>query len=81
VFKNVIEKRDIIEKNYKMMQLYVPNISAQSAQYIRRMIGNPDLAFNKTGVRAMMIEDGFGAYDWNDLFTLLNRITVENKGG
>ena len=44
------------------------------------MIGNPELTFNKTGVRAMMIEDGFGAYDWNDLFTLLNRITVENKG-
>jgi len=81
VYKNIIEKREIIEKNYKMMQLYVPCISAQSAQYIRRMVGNPELAFNKTGVRAMMIEDGFGAYDWNDLFTLFNRITVENKEG
>ena len=81
VFKNIIENKDLIEKNYKMMQLYAPCISAQSAQHIRRMIGNPELTFNKTGVRAMMIEDGFGAYDWNDLFTLLNRITVENKGG
>ena len=81
VYKNIIEKREIIEKNYKRMQLYVPCISAQSAQYIRRMVGNPELAFNKTGVRAMMIEDGFGAYDWNDLFTLFNRITVENKEG
>lgn len=80
VFKNIIENKDLIEKNYKMMQLYAPCISAQSAQHIRRMIGNPELTFNKTGVRAMMIEDGFGAYDWNDLFTLLNRITVENKG-
>ena len=81
VFKNIIENKDLIEKNYKMMQLYAPCISAQSAQHIRRMIGNPELTFNKTGVRAMMIEDGFGAYDWNDLFTLLNRITVENKRG
>ncbi|MHC4546155.1 MAG: hypothetical protein ACYSYL_16825 [Planctomycetota bacterium] len=81
VYKNIVEKREIIEKNYKMMQLYAPCISAQSAQYIRRMIGNPELAFNKTGVRAMMIEDGFGAYDWNDLFALFNRITVENKEG
>ena len=81
VFKNVIEKRDIIEKNYKMMQLYAPNISAQSAQYIRRMLTNPEFNFNKSGVRAMMIEDGFGVYDWNDLFTLFKRISVESKGG
>ena len=73
VFKNVVEKQDLIEKNYKMMQLYAPNISAQSAQYIRRMLNNPELNFNKSGVRAMMIEDGFGAYDWNDLFALFKK--------
>ena len=81
VFKNVVEKRDIIEKNYKMMQLYVPNISALSSQYIRRMLNKPEFNFNKSGVRAMMIEDGFGVYDWNDLFTLFKRISVESKGG
>ncbi len=81
VFKNVIEKKEIIEKNYKMMQLYVPNISARSAQHIRAMLNKPQLNFNKSGVRAMMIEDGFGAYDWNDLFALFKRISVESKGG
>ena len=81
VYKNIVEKRELIEKNYKMMQLYVPNISAQSAQYIRRMLNNPEFNFNKSGVRAMMIEDGFGVYDWSDLFTLFKRISVESKGG
>ena len=81
VFKNIVEKKDIIAKNYKMMQLYVPNISAQSAQHIRKMISNPELNFNKSGVRAMMIEDGFGAYDWNDLFVLFNKMVVQNKEG
>lgn len=81
VFKNVVEKQDIIQKNYKMMQLYSPNISAQSAQYIRRMLHDPELNFNKSGVRGMMIEDGFGAYDWNDMFALFKRMAVESKGG
>tara|TARA_R110000737_G_scaffold10690_1_gene26437 strand:+ start:373 stop:1338 length:966 start_codon:yes stop_codon:yes gene_type:complete len=81
VYKNVIEKQDLIEKNYKLMQLYVPCISAQSAQHIRKMIKKPNLGFNKTGVHKMMIEDGFGAYDWNDLFVLMKKIAVENKGG
>jgi len=80
VFKNVVEGQEIIEKNYKMMQLYSPNISAQSAQHIRRMLYDPELNFNKSGVRAMMIEDGFGAYDWNDLFILFKRMSVESKG-
>jgi DNA polymerase-1 len=79
VYKSVIEKREIIEKNYKMMQLYVPNISALSAQHIRRTIREASLSFNKTGVHAMMIEDGFGAYDWSDMFRLFKRIVNENK--
>jgi hypothetical protein len=44
------------------------------------MLYNPELNFNKSGVRAMMIEDGFGAYDWNDLFILFKRMSVESKG-
>ena len=81
VFKNVVEKKELIEKNYKMMQLYVPNISAQSAQYIRRMLNDPALNFNKSGVRAMMIEDGFGVYDWGDMFALFNKMVVQSKEG
>ena len=63
------------------MQLYAPNISALSAQHIRRMLNDPALNFNKSGVRAMMIEDGFGAYDWNDLFALFNKMVVQSKEG
>ena len=70
VFKNVVEKRDIIEKNYKMMQLYAPNISARSAQHIRSILKEQKLMFNKTGVQTMMMVDGFGAYDMADLFAL-----------
>jgi 5'-3' exonuclease len=80
VYKNIIEKRELIEKNYKMMQLYVPNISAQSAQYIRRMLKDPKLMFNKTGVQTMMMIDGFGAYDLADLFAQFRKMVVQSKG-
>ena len=80
VYKNIIEKRELIEKNYKMMQLYAPNISAQSAQYIRRMLKDPKLMFNKTGVQTMMMIDGFGAYDLTDLFAQFRKMVVQSKG-
>lgn len=79
VYNSVVEKRELIEENYKIMQLYAPYISAQSAQRIRGMLKDPDLGFNKTAIQAMMIVDGFGAYDWTDLFALYNKVTVENK--
>jgi len=81
VFKNIVEKRELIEKNYKMMQLYAPNISAQSAQYIRAMLRDPKLMFNKTGIQTMMMIDGFGAYDLADLFALFRKMVVQSKEG
>ena len=81
VYKNIVEKRELIEKNYKMMQLYTPCISAQSAQQIRGMLKNPSLMFNKTGVRTMMMIDGFGAYDTTDLFALFRKMVVQSKEG
>jgi len=81
VYKNIVEKREIIEKNYKMMQLYVPCISAQSAQYIRGMLKDPKLMFNKTGVQTMMMIDGFGSYDLADLFALFRKMVVQSKEG
>jgi 5'-3' exonuclease len=79
VYSSVVENKELIEENYKIMQLYVPHISAQSAQRIRGMLKDLDLGFNKTAIQAMMIVDGFGAYDWNDLFTMYNKIAVNNK--
>ena len=79
MYKNIVEKQEIVEKNYKMMQLYAPNISALSAQHIRRMLNNPALNFNKSGVRAMMIEDGFGVVNFVDLYASMNKIVADWK--
>jgi len=81
VYKNIIEKQELIEKNYKMMQLYAPNISARSAQHIRAILKEQKLMFNKTGVQTMMMVDGFGAYDMTDLFALFRKMVVQSKEG
>ena len=79
-YQNIIEQFDKVELNYKMMQLYAPTISIQGKMKIRHAIENFDADFNKTEIRKMMIQDGFGEWNWNDLFQNFKRISVEAKG-
>jgi len=76
---NILENKALIEKNYKLMQLYAPSISPQNKRIIRESINDIVLGLNKTGVRAMMLEDGFGELDLSSLFQNCQRIVKENK--
>ena len=38
----------------------------------------PDFSFNKTAILKMMIEDGFGELNWEELKVHLNKITSES---
>jgi 5'-3' exonuclease len=79
VFKNIVEQEDVIRLNYKMMQLYVPSISIQGNQKIADTVGGFEYHFNKTEIHKMMAMDGFGEWNWNDLFQILKKISYENK--
>jgi len=79
VYRTILENKDLIETNHKLMQLYAPTISPQNKQKIRTALFEMEPQFNKTGVLKMMIEDGFGATDWNDLFATFRKIVVDNK--
>ena len=70
-----MEGKGLIEHNYKMMQLYAPQMSFQSKMVVKEAIENFDYTFNKTEIIGMMREDGFGELNWEDLRTNLNRIT------
>ena len=78
-FSNICESRDAIESNYKIMQLYSPLISPQGKRKIKYNIDNADYRFNKTEIMKMMMEDGFGTYNWDSLFQNFKRISLENK--
>ena len=76
VFQNIIEHEDRIRLNYKMMQLYMPSIPVQGRQKIDHSLDEFEHHFNKTEIRKMMIQDGFGEWNWNDLFQRLKNISV-----
>ena len=77
VYQTIQESVAVIEQNYKLMQLYSPNIPIQGKQTIREAIGEFVPEFNKTGTVKMMTEDGFGVFDWSSLFQNMKRITTE----
>ena len=76
VHHNILAGRDIIEKNYRLMQLYSPSLSPQSKKIIRHTVEEAALEFNKTEVLKMMNTDGFGVFDWSSLFQTMRRIVA-----
>ena len=77
VFKTIAESRKLIQHNYDMMQLYSPLISVQGKQTIDYALDNFECDFNKTELLRLMVEDGFGELNWEELKTFLNKISRE----
>ena len=77
-YARVVEKIDVVERNYKMMQLYAPILTIDSKKSIRDTMNNPDLSFNKTELLKMMLTDGFGEINFIELFQNFNRISLDN---
>jgi len=73
-FSNIVEGRELIEHNYKMMQLYAPMLSYQSKDFVKTAVEEFDCNFNKTQIIKKTREDGFGELNWEELKTYLNRI-------
>lgn len=78
-YKNVIENIDVIHKNYKAMQLYSPNISVQVAQKTRHIINNYVYELNITETQKMLLTDGVGQANFDEMYTKFRKIVVENK--
>ena len=49
-FTNVVEAKDLIEHNYKMMQLYSPQMSVQAKIHVKESVENFECDFNKTEI-------------------------------
>ena len=79
-FKKVVEDKALVEKNYKMMQLYSPQLSVQAKDHVKYAVENFECEFNKTQIIGMMKDDGIGALNWDDLKVHLNKISRECVG-
>ena len=73
-FTSIVEHADVVKENYQIMQLYSPSMSPQAKRQVKTAINDLEPELNKTGVMKMMHEDGFGSYDWSDLFVAMKRI-------
>ena len=78
LYSSIAENEKLIRENYRLMQLYSPNLSIQSKQHINNAVLNLDCTYNKTEVIKMMNEDGFGAFDWSTLWQTCNHIIFNN---
>jgi len=79
VYTSIVENRELIEENYKLMQLYVPSISVQGRQKVKYAVENSEKSFNQTEINVMMLQDGMGVWDWTTLFTTMKRIVANSK--
>jgi len=79
IYKDVLDNKKLVESNYKLMQLYAPSLSPQSKRKISEAVNDMLPEFNKTGILSMMSKDGFGIYDFTDLFSTFRKIVVDSK--
>jgi DNA polymerase-1 len=75
VFSSVVDSREVIEENYKIMQLYAPSLSLNAKKRIKYSVDNFEPEFNKTEIIKRMANDGFGEWDTSSLFSTFKRIS------
>ena len=78
LYSSIVEKQDLIRENYKLMQLYAPSLSIQDMQKIDYALQNSECTFKKTDILKMMLQDGFGETNFEELYIQLHRIMLEN---
>jgi len=77
--RNIIEGKEIIQKNYNLMQLYSPLISYTNKKSIDYNINEFEPEFNKTNIFKMLIEDGHVSFKLDNLYAIMNSIKRRNN--
>ncbi len=75
VHKNILENKVLVEDNYKLMQLYSPNISRMHKNEINFAISEFDKSYSKIEIIKKMATDGIDSGKFSELFVALKRIT------
>ena len=78
-YETVLNKEDILKRNYSMMQLYAPSLTIGAKKTVNETLQDPDQSFNKTELLKMMMKDGFGEINFIELFQHLNKISLDNR--
>jgi DNA polymerase-1 len=76
LYDSILESKEVVMKNYKIMQLYAPSVQPSVKHTVRDSISEYPLDFKKSDIRKMLMTDGIGELDWTDLFVSMNRIIM-----
>ena len=78
-YSNVVENWDLVETNYKVMNLTPPSISVQGRQQINWALDNFEFELNATELKRYSVQHGFGSYDWSEFMAMLRGQVEKNK--
>jgi DNA polymerase-1 len=71
-YQNVLDSEEIIASNYEIMQLYTSTISSQGARKLKYAVKNDGVILNRSEIRKMLLKDGIGTLNIDDLMLMLN---------
>ena len=71
-YQNVAESEEIIASNYEIMQLYTSTISSQGVQKLKYALKNDGVNLNRSQIRTMLLKDGIGTLNIDELMLMLN---------
>ena len=71
-YQNVVDNEEIIALNYEIMQLYTSTISPQGVNKLKYAIQNDGVDLNRTQIRTMLLKDGIGTLNIDELMLILN---------
>ena len=77
MWKEVVDNERVLRLNYKMMQLYAPQLSLDHKKEIQEVIENPDLTFSKMNVMKMMMRDEFAQVSFSGMFQAFQRMAKQ----
>jgi DNA polymerase-1 len=78
-YSNVVESWDLVETNYKVMNLTPPSISVQGHEKINWALDNFEFELNATELKRHSVRHGFGSYDWSEFMAMLRGQIEKNR--
>jgi len=79
IYQNIVEHKQTVVENYKLMQLYTPAISTRTKAKIDWSLKECCTDFNLTKVNTMMLKDGFGNYNFGQLWATMRNISLQSR--
>lgn len=73
----ILENKEVVNENYKIMQLYQPSLSYQRKKVVDNLLSEREKLYNLTGFKMMLAEDGFISLKWETMEQTMRRILSE----